>query len=69
MANYNINFLFQCNTKCYVPIGAHLNGLTRFPDFVDGSMMFEGIFWDIGSTKGKIFELTSCFSEKVFRES
>ena len=52
-ANCNVNFLFQCNAKCFVPIGAHLNGLTRFPDFVDGFIMLDGMFRDIASTEGK----------------
>ena len=60
-ANCNVNFLFQCNAKCFVPIGAHLNGLTRFPDFVDGSIMLDGMFRDTASTEGK-----KCFNSPQF---
>ena len=62
IANQSLElFLFQCNAKCFVPIGAHLNGLTRFPDFVDGSIMLDGMFKDTASTEGK-----KCFNSPQF---
>ena len=36
-----------CKPHCYVLIGTVFNGLSRYVDYVDGSVMFDGRFNDV----------------------
>ena len=51
---------FNCqSSNCLVLIGAVSNGQSRYVDYVDGSIMYDGTFLDVSKTKINILPLSN----------